>query len=538
MVDYVKLGKDFINFVSSWVKRNLTKENIKRFTFPQTTLGVVWLFLSGAIAWLIITGIAAMNLRAYLTNAANPQAIAPTYYLFLTIHGWSGMLGVVPNAAIAVIAYSIYKGGLRIERYKLVDSLFWISNLALVFAELGGPDTGWYMYPPQAIEENAVFKAFLIYTTPILIGLAYLALAINSGGEAAITAILVGDAYRTRARGQKINIFTAYGIAFALVIALSLPALTGATLWYALHFFFGIPVIPLLWLILFWFYGHPVVYYVPFPLFGFFYYAVPKYAGRPLFSERWARWNIYLLAIGTMAVWVHHLQTFPLPVVLRLWITLSTLLLASGSGLTVLNLGLTILLSKTGYNWRDPIGMALLAGLVGFILAGIQALPLPFNIVNPIVHNTYYVVGHFHMMIWTLILVGFTAMALDVLKTTKPGLEFSGIASTIMNMGVIWWTVPFLAAGYLMSVEGFLGMLRRWIFYPLTFHSYNLAISILAELGIPGLVMTLGVGLLEFLTFSLPIGKQSQLPSSPSLGGGIVMQQGGLVKEVKLDGRK
>lgn len=534
MADYIRLVKSFVNFTKGWLRDNLTKEKIMKYAFPNTTLGVVWLYAAGAVAWLIVVGLAAMNLRTYLTNALNPDTIAQTYYLFLTIHGWSAMLGVVPDAAIAVIAYSLYKGGLSIKRYKIIDGLFWVSNLALVFAELGGPDTGWYMYPPQAIEENAVFKAFLLYTSPVLIGLAYLSLAINSGAQALVTLLLVGDAYETKPKGEKLNIFTAYGVAFALVIALSLPALTGATLWYALHFFIGVPVNSLLWLILFWFYGHPVVYYVPFPLFGFLYYAIPKYAGRPLFSEKWARWNIYLLSIGSMAIWVHHLQTYPLPVVLRLYITLSTLLLASGSGLTVLNLGMTVFLSK-GYNWRDPIGMGVLVSLIGFILAGIQALPLPFNIVNPIVHNTYYVVGHFHMMIWTLILVGFSSMVLDLLKVSRPNMEFTPMGSKLMNLGLVWWSGPYLVAGYLMSIEGFLGMLRRTIYYPTVFHSYNIVISLLTGLGIPGLVMALGVGLMEFLAFKTPTPSGSQI-SSPSTPSGIVMQFNS--SEVKLNGEK
>jgi len=497
-------------------------KNVKAILSPSNTTGVIWQYFAGSLAWLAVVGMAAMNLRTYLTYPANSPQVGVTYYSFLTLHGWSAMLGLVPNAAIAVIAYSMYKDGLSIRRTRLMSALFWISNLGLLFALLGGPDMGWYMYPPLAIEDNSNFHAFLLYRGA-MIGIAYLALALSSMAQTIATIVLVGDAYATKPRGQKLGIFAAYGVAFAVIIALTLPALTAAELWYSLYFLASVPVNTLLWLVLFWFYGHPVVYYVPFPLFGALYYYVPKFAGRELFSEKWARWNIYLLAIGSMLIWVHHLQTFPIPVPVRLWINLSTLILASGSGLTVLNLGLTVLLSK-GYNFRDPVGMATLMALVGFILGGVQAVPLPMFPINPIVHNTYYVVGHFHLVIWTLILMGFTAVFLDLLRTVRPGFDYSKQTSMMINAGILLWTIPFATVGYLMSVEGYMGMLRRVIAYPTVFYPYNLAISLLAEVGIAGIVMAIGSALVEFLTYSTSRTVGVSV-SGPSIG--VMLGEGG-----------
>ena len=501
-------------------------KNVKAILSPSNTTGVIWQYFAGSLAWLAVVGMAAMNLRTYLTYPANSPQVGVTYYSFLTLHGWSAMLGLVPNAAIAVIAYSMYKNGLSIRRTRLMSALFWISNLGLLFALLGGPDMGWYMYPPLAIEDNSNFHAFLLYRGA-MIGIAYLALALSSMAQTIATIVLIGDAYATKPRGQKLGIFAAYGVAFAVIIALTLPALTAAEIWYSLYFLASVPVNTLLWLVLFWFYGHPVVYYVPFPLFGALYYYVPKFAGRELFSEKWARWNIYLLAIGSMLIWVHHLQTFPIPVPVRLWINLSTLILASGSGLTVLNLGLTVLLSK-GYNFRDPVGMATLMALVGFILGGVQAVPLPMFPVNPIVHNTYYVVGHFHLVIWTLILMGFTAVFLDLLRTVRPGFDYSKQTSMMINAGILLWTIPFATVGYLMSVEGYMGMLRRVIAYPTVFYPYNLAISLLAEVGIAGIVMAIGSALVEFLTYSTSRTVGVSV-SGPSIG--VMLGEGG--QEVK-----
>ncbi|EZQ11252.1 cytochrome B6 [Candidatus Acidianus copahuensis] len=480
---------------------------------PKDTIGEAWLYFLGAVSWLIILGTAAMNLRTFLTYDANSPAVGPVYYSALTIHGWAAMLGLVPDAAIAIIIFSMYKSKLSIVHKKLITALFWASNLGLAVALLGDPHTAWYMYPPLAIEDTSTFQAFFFYHGSLM-ALAYGCLAINSAGGSIAALTLVIDAYLTKKKDEKINIFAAYGVAFALVIAFTLPALTAAELWYVLAVLFPsmVTVNPLLWTILFWFYGHPVVYYVPFPLFGALYYYIPIYARRSLYSEKWARWNIYLLAIGSMLIWVHHLQTFPLPVDLRAWITLSTLLLASGSGLTVLNLGLTVLTGQ-GYNWKDPLGLTFLVALIGFIIGGVQALPLPINLINGVVHNTYYVVGHFHLVIWTLILVGFTGVFVDLLKETNPSLNFSAKAKKIMLAGIIWWTVPFVTVGYLMSVAGYLGLLRRVIAYPPMFMPYMDAMSLLAEIGIPGLVMTISAAIAEYVRTGRSVGVSVSSPS-------------------------
>lgn len=511
---------------SSYVKMGtrLIQEAIKEFLLkakgvakPKDTLGLTWLYMLGSIAWLITLGTAAMNMRTYLVYNSNSPAVGPVYYTALTIHGWSAMLGLVPDAALAVILYSMYKSNLSVVHVRAVTSLFWIANISLALALFGGPDMGWYMYPPLAITDNAAFQAFRLYHGAVM-GLAYLFLAFNSAAGAAASLILVVDSYLTKKKEEKVNIFAAYGIAFALVIGVTLPALTAAELWYVLAIWLPsiVKVNPLLWVILFWFYGHPVVYYVPFPLFGALYYYIPIYARRSLFSEKWARLNIFLLAIGSMLIWVHHLQTFPLPTDLRAWITVSTLVLASGSGLTVLNLGLTILTGK-GYNYKDPLGMTFLIALIGFIIGGVQALPLPINLINGVVHNTYYVVGHFHLVIWTLILVGFTGVFLDLLKTSRPNVEYGRKSRNLMLAGILLWTVPFVGVGYTMTIAGYLGLLRRVIAYPPMFTDYMQLMSFLAEIGIPGLVLTISTAIAEYVRAGTPVTDKvtSFSPSQP-----------------------
>lgn len=67
-------------------------DKIKNTIIPKDTLGVVWLYTLGSVVWLAVAGIAAMNLRTYLTYPANSPNVGELYYSALTIHGWSGYL--------------------------------------------------------------------------------------------------------------------------------------------------------------------------------------------------------------------------------------------------------------------------------------------------------------------------------------------------------------------------------------------------------------------------------------------------------------
>ena len=483
---------------------------------PKDTLGFSWLYFLATLSWLIVVGTMAMNMRTYLVFPHESPGIGVEYFTVLTLHGMSAIFGVIFNGALAIMLFSMYTSKLSIVHRKALLAFFWIANLGLALAEIGLPDMGWYMFPPLAIEDNAVFHAFNLYRGAAM-GAGYLFLALNSGATAAAALTLVIDGYISKKQdGAKINIFAKYGIAFAFVMGVTIPALTATELWFAAAIWFPsvVKVDPLLNLVLFWFFGHPVVYYVPFPLFGSWYYFIPKYANRPIFSPRWSEWNIWILSVASMIIFLHHLQTFPFPVAVRAWITIGTLALAVGSGITTMNVGLTILLSKN-YNWRDPAGFAFLISLIGFILAGTQALPLPINLTNIYLHNSYWVVGHFHLVIWTLILVGTSAVFTELLRASLPGFDFSEKARKLMTIGLLEWTIPFVTIGYLFTIIGFFGMLRREIAYPAQFAPYQFAISYLAEIGIPGLVMTIAVALGEYIRASVKGGVAGFTPSTP-----------------------
>ncbi|ARM77004.1 proton pump complex quinol oxidase subunit SoxB [Acidianus manzaensis] len=454
--------------------------------YPKSELGVTFLYTAGAIAWLLVLGISALWFRTILLSPhISPKsgyAVASLYYFLVTLHGQAGIFIVVPDLALAILAYSLYKSNMSIIHYKIVTLGFYLINIPLIFEFAGGPTTGWYMYPPLSLQAASWIVYGAMKDASLMIGLAYFMIILNTIGVIISGLTMFFDGYKTRPKETKIPIFAAYGMSFSgMFMPITIIALTASALWYSLYFWANVPVNPLTWVVLFWFYGHPVVYYVPFPVFGGLYYLIPKFARSSLFSERWARWNIALLFSFGMIAWVHHLQTWPLPIALRAFITPTTLILAAGSGLTVFNLGMTIWKGK-GYNWKDPVGFAAIIALIGFILAGLQALILPINPLNVIVHNTYYVVGHFHLMIWTIIVIGFMSILLDALRTKMGNADFSSLARGMIGGGIGMWTLGALALGYTMSYAGYEGLIRRWVAYPVKFLPFMEAMSYFAVL--------------------------------------------------------
>lgn len=101
-------------------------------------------------------------------------------------------------APAAIIAFAMYKSKLSVIHTKLMALYFWLASIFLAIALAGSPDMGWYMYPPLAIESNSQFHAFLFYTTPALMGMAYLFLTLTFILQTASYITLIVDTYATK----------------------------------------------------------------------------------------------------------------------------------------------------------------------------------------------------------------------------------------------------------------------------------------------------------------------------------------------------
>jgi cytochrome c oxidase subunit 1 len=162
--------------------------------------------------------------------------------------------------------------------------------------------------------------------------------------------------------------------------------------------------------ILFWFFGHPLVYFWLIPAYISWYTMLPKQLGVNLFSDSMARVTFLMIMIFSIPIGVHHLFTDPgISESAKLMHALLTFVVAVPSLLTAFNIGATIERAgrkrgATGlfdWMWKQPWGNPMIAaqymGMILFIFGGITGIAnASFNL-NLALHNTMWVVGHFHV---------------------------------------------------------------------------------------------------------------------------------------------
>ena len=161
-----------------------------------------------------------------------------------------------------------------------------------------------------------------------------------------------------------------------------------------------------LWQHVFWFFGHPEVYIMVLPAFGMISEIIPVFARKPIFGYKAVAFSTIGIAFYSMLVWAHHMFTVGMPDVLNSFFMISSMIIAVPTGVKILNWLAT--LWRGNLHFDTPMLFALgfvsvftIGGLSGIFLA---AFPIDWQ-----VHDTYYVVAHFHYVLFGGSLLGILA---------------------------------------------------------------------------------------------------------------------------------
>ncbi len=423
------------------------------------------------------------------------------YYQFITMHGMimviylltALFLGGFGNYLIPLMC------GARDMVFPYMNMLsFWVYLLAVLvllasFFVPGGPTgAGWTLYPPQAISAGTPGAGWGIIL--MLASLAIFIVAFTMGGLNYVTTVL-----QARCKGMTLMRMplSVWGIFMATILGLlAFPALFVSAIMMTLDGTLGtsffMPAIssmgenpghqggsPLLFQHLFWFFGHPEVYIVALPAFGIVSDLLSTHARKNIFGYRMMVWAI--LAIGGLSfvVWAHHMYVSGMNPYFGFFFATTTLIIAVPTAIKVYNWVLTL--------WRGDIHLNVpMLFAIGFIFTfihgGLTGLFLGNVTVDLPLSDTYFVVGHFHMVMGVSpILVVFGAIYHWYPKIT--GRMFSE------RLGKIHFWMTFLGtyAIYLpMHYIGILGVPRRYYalgdtaFIPDSVHTINAAITIAA----------------------------------------------------------
>ena len=448
-----------------------------------------------------------------------------TYIQSVTMHGMimvvylltALLLGAFGNYLIPLMV------GARDMVFPFMNMLsYWFYLLSVIvlltgfFLPGGATGAGWTLYPPQSITGGTPGAGGGIIS--MLVSLAIFIVAFTMGGLNYVTTVL-----QARCRGMTLmrmplsiwGIFTA-----AILGLLAFPALFVAAVMMLFDALLGtsffMPAIisqgessgttggnPVLFQHLFWFFGHPEVYIVALPAFGMVSDLLSTHARKNIFGYRMMVWAIVAIGAISFVVWAHHMYVSGMNPYFGFFFATTTLIIAVPTALKVYNW--TITLWKGNIVLNVPMLFAI-GFIFTFVHGGLTGLYLGNVAADIPLSDTYFVVGHFHMVMGVSpIMVIFGAIYHWYPKIT--GRMFNNTLGKIH----FWLTFLGVYSIYLpMHYLGFLGVPRRYFAYEgISFSETTQAVN--ANITIAALIV--GVTQLLFLfnlVWSLRKGKPAE----------------------------
>jgi cytochrome c oxidase subunit I len=425
-----------------------------------------------------------------------------SYYQMLTQHGMimivylltAILLGGFGNYLIPLMI------GARDMAFPFLNMLsYWVYLLSVIvlmaaFFVPGGPTgAGWTLYPPLSALPNAAPGSGWGIKL-MLISLVIFIAAATMGGLNYVTTVL-----QCRTKGMTLMRMplSVWGIFIASVMALfAFPALFvgGVMLLFdnLLGTSFFIPAVtlfgqqlpreggnPLLFQHLFWYFGHPEVYVVILPAMGIASDLISTHARKPIFGYKAMVLAMAAIAFIGFIVWAHHMFVSGMNPYFGFFFAVSTLIIAIPSAVKVYNWLLTL--------WRGNIrlNVPMLFGIgwiSTFIIGGLTGLPLGNVVADVPLHDTYFVVGHFHLV-----------MGVAALMAIFGGIYhwFPKVTGRMLNetLGKLHFWVTFVGAHAIffpMFLMGILGVPRRYFdfnalqYLPPQTSALNIAITVAA----------------------------------------------------------
>jgi cytochrome c oxidase subunit 1 len=408
------------------------------------------------------------------TELATPESdfVTPEFYnQLLTMHGTIMIfLWIVPaGAAFANYLIPLMIGAEDMAFPRLNAVAFWLFPIGGVLLMLsffvGAPQAGWTSYPPLSLisgkwgEEIWILSVLLVGTSSIL------------GAINFLTTIL-----KMRMPDMDLHsmpLFCWSMIATSALILLSTPVLAAALILLSFDLIAGTSFFnptgggdPVVYQHLFWFYSHPAVYIMILPFFGVISEVLPVHSRKPIFGYRAIAYSSLAISFLGLIVWAHHMFTSGTPGWLRIFFMAATMLIAVPTGIKIFSWCATLWGGKLNLNSSLLFGIGFLSSFLIGGLTGVMVASVPFDIH---VHDTYFVVGHFHY-----VLVGGSAFGLfagfyhwfpkmtgrmvnETLGRWHFALTFIGLNLTFMPMHEL----------------GLLGMNRRIALYDVQFQPLN-----------------------------------------------------------------
>jgi cytochrome c oxidase subunit 1 len=371
------------------------------FNVDHKVIGIQYLVT--AFVFYLIGGLMAIAMRAELATPDADLLDPNLYNAFMTNHGTIMIfLWIVPSAigGFGNFLVPLMVGARDMAFPKLNAIAFWLNPPAglLVLASFffGGSQSGWTAYPPLSLVTAPIAQSMWILAI-VLVGTSSILGSLNF----VITILFMKV---PSMKWDQVPLFCWAILATSVLALLSTPVLAAGLVLLLFDLNFGTSFFKpdaggnvVIYQHLFWFYSHPAVYLMILPIFGIMSEVIPVHARKPIFGYKAIAYSSLAICLVGLFVWVHHMFTSGTPGWMRMFFTISTLIVAVPTGVKIFGWVATLWGGKIRFTSAMLFAVGLLSMFVMGGLSGVTMGTAPFDVH---VHDTYYVVAHFHYVLF------------------------------------------------------------------------------------------------------------------------------------------
>lgn len=410
-----------------------------------------------SILLMLVGGLFALIFRTELIEPGQQYISMDTYNTLIGMHGWVMIAAILLGVAAMgnyLVPLQIGARDMAFPRWNAFA--FWMNIPAaiLVTATLffGGFDTGWTAYAPLSVHAALGMQFILIGV--FIIGLSSIIGAIN----------IITTTLGMRAPGMtlfRMPIFVWGMFATAIISLTATQYIALAFLMVLIERLSGIPFFnpalggdPILYQHIFWFYSHPAVYVFVLPGLGIISELLPVFVRKPLFGYKWVALSSMAIAILGFLVWAHHMFTSGMNTGLRIPFMIMTVFVAVPTGVKFFSWLATMWGGKISF--KAPM-LFVIGAFIVFLLGGLTGPPNALVVTDLQLHDTYWVVAHFHYTMFG----GFTFAFMAATYFWYPKFTGRMYNETLARIHFAFLSIGFFLQTTGMFRLGLLGMRRR-----------------------------------------------------------------------------